>query len=81
MGVVPDCRQLGKAAATIIHVGTGAEREAWDMPVQADRIHDLKIDAGATARLLGITIPEPVREAAMSSSNDWASHFYPRECG
>jgi ABC-type uncharacterized transport system substrate-binding protein len=63
MGVVPDYLQLGKAAATMIHRHQGGQK-LEDMPVQADRDPDLKIN-GATARLLGITIPEPVRKRAI----------------
>lgn len=63
MGVVPDYQQLGKAAAMIVHRHQGGQR-LEDMPVQADRDPDLKIN-GATARLLGITIPESVRKRAI----------------
>jgi putative ABC transport system substrate-binding protein len=63
MGVVPDYHQLGKAAATIVHRHQGGQR-LQDMPVQADRDPDLKVN-GATRRLLDISIPDAVRKRAI----------------
>jgi putative ABC transport system substrate-binding protein len=60
MGMVPDYHQLGKAAADIVHRHQGGQR-LQDMPVQADKDPNLKINA-TTARLLNVTVPDAMKK-------------------
>jgi ABC-type uncharacterized transport system substrate-binding protein len=63
MGVVPEYRDLGKLAASILHRHQGGQR-LHDMPVLADREPVLKIN-GATSRALNVAIPDAIRNRAV----------------
>jgi ABC-type uncharacterized transport system substrate-binding protein len=63
IGVVPEYRQLGRAAAAIVHRHQGGQR-LQDIPVQADREPVVKINA-TTSRALGVDIPNALRKRAI----------------
>jgi putative ABC transport system substrate-binding protein len=62
MGVVPRYRELGRAAAAIVHRHLGGQ-PLQSMPVESDREPSLKINA-TTSRALGVEIPAALRKRA-----------------
>lgn len=63
MGLVPEYRELGRAAASIVHRHLSGQR-LDAMPVLADRDPLIKINA-TTSRALGVVIPDAVRKRAI----------------
>jgi ABC-type uncharacterized transport system substrate-binding protein len=62
LGLVPEYRDLGRAAAAIVHRHRGGQK-LDEMAVQSDREPVLKINA-TTSRTLAVEIPAPLRKRA-----------------
>jgi ABC-type uncharacterized transport system substrate-binding protein len=63
LGVVPQYRELGRAAAAIVHRHLNGQR-LQEMAVQVDPEPVVKINA-ATSRALGVAIPDTLRRRAL----------------
>jgi putative ABC transport system substrate-binding protein len=63
LGLVPQYRELGRAAATIVHQHLNGRR-LQDMPVLVDPDPVVKINS-TTSRALGVTVPDAVRKRAV----------------